>query len=110
MTDFEKEIAAGFSELAEVAGNARFTLNGSAPFRGLIYGPTPAQSRLDLAMGRSYMVRIEVSRLVLPTPRPKVGDTLIEARGGKFDIAEVAQHDQTDPTVIYVCRTTAGNS
>lgn len=105
MTEFEKELEAGFIEFAEVAGNARFTLRGLT-FGGLIYGPSPAQLRVDVAMGRSYLVRVEVARSLLPTPRPAVGETLVESRGVKYDITDIMHHDITDPTIVYVCRTT----
>jgi len=99
---FEEEMEAGFAELAEIAGTpATF---GETTLQVVISTPSPAQQQVDIALGRPYVVRIEVLRSELPTPRPKVGEAF-DIGGIMHDIADIQRHDPTDPTVVYICRT-----
>lgn len=100
---FESEMAEGFAELAAEAG-AEATFGG-ATMQVVVSSPTPAQQQVDIAMGRPYVVRVEVLRSELPTPRPQVGESL-DIGGIKHAIADILKYDVTDPTVVYVCKTT----
>lgn len=100
---FEQDLEDGFEEFASEAG-ASATFAGET-FQVTVSSPDPAQQQVDLALGRPYLVRIEVLRSVLPDVRPKVGESF-DIGGVKYAIADILRHDPTDPTVVYVCRTT----
>jgi len=100
---FEEELESGFAELADIAGAA--ATFGDTALQVVVSAPTAAQQQVDIAMGRPYVVRIEVARSTLPTIRPKVGE-VIDIGGIKHDIADILKHDPTDPTIVYICRTT----
>lgn len=100
---FEQELEAGFTELAAEAGTAA-TFAGTT-LQVVISSPNPAQQQVDIAMGRPYVVRVEVLRSELPTVRPQVGESL-DIGGIKHAITDIQKHDVTDPTVVYICKTT----
>lgn len=95
-------MAEGFAELAELAGTSA-TFAGST-MQVVISSPNPGQQQVDIAMGRPYVVRVEVLRSELPTPRPQIGESL-DIGGIMHAITDILKHDVTDPTVVYICKT-----